>query len=58
MTMITIEEYEKEHNSRKISRIEIILGLVLFVLSEMYFIYKAIVDCWPILRSNLATLIN
>ena len=56
--MISLEEYEKENNPRKMSRIEFILGLVLFASFLIYFICKAIVDCWPILRSNLSYLVS
>jgi hypothetical protein len=56
--MMTIEEYEREHNPKKLSRIEVIIGLALFVSFELYFICKAIVDCWPILRSNLIYILS
>ena len=55
--MITFEEYEKEHNP-KLSKTEIIIGLVLFVSFLVYFVFNAIVDCWPLLRSSLAALIS
>ncbi len=56
--MITFEEYDHEHNPRMMSRIELIIGLVLFASFLFYFICKAIVDCWPILRSNIIHLLS
>ena len=56
--MMTFEEYEREHNPRMMSRIELIIGLVLFASFLFYFICKAIVDCWPILRSNIIHLLS
>ena len=56
--MITFEEYDHEHNPRRLSKTEVIIGLVLFVSFELYFIFKAIVDCWPILRSNIIHLLS
>ena len=50
--MISFEEYEKEHNP-KMSKTEIIIGLVLFFSFLAYFVFNAIVDCWHLLRSNL-----
>ncbi len=55
--MITFEEYEREHNP-KMSKTEIIIGLVLFFWFLAYFVFNAIVDFWPILRSSLANLIS
>lgn len=49
--MMTFEEYEKEHNPRKMSKTEIIIGLVLFVSFELYFAYKAIVVLGNLLHS-------
>ena len=56
--MITFEEYDKEHNPRKMSKTEVIIGLVLFASFMIYFFYKAILDCWPILRSILSYLFS
>lgn len=53
--MVTFEEYEREHNP-KMSKTEIIIGLVVFFSFLVYFVFNAIVDCWPLLRSNLAAL--
>lgn len=42
---MTFEEYENEHNPKKMSKTEVIIVLVLIVSFVLYFIYKAIVDC-------------
>ncbi len=55
--MTTFEEYEREHNP-KMSKTEIIIGLVLFFSFLAYFVLNAIVDCWPLLRSNLAVIFS
>ena len=40
---MTFEEYNHEHNPRKMSKIEIIIGIVLSVLFGIYGIYNGIV---------------
>ena len=55
--MITFEEYEREHNP-KMSKTEIIIGLSLFFSFLTYFVFNAIVDFWPLLRSYLAALFS
>jgi hypothetical protein len=55
---MTFEEYYNEHNPKKVSKTEVIINLVLFASFIIYFFYKAIVDCWPILRSNLTYLFS
>ena len=56
--MITLEEYEREHDPKKLSRIEVIIGLVFFASFMIYFFYNTIVCCWPILRTNLTFLLS
>ena len=41
--MMTFEEYNHEHFPRKISKIEIIIGIVLSVIFGIYGIYNGIV---------------
>ena len=40
---MTFEEYDHEHNPRKMSKIKIIIGIVLSVIFGVYGIYNGIV---------------
>ena len=55
---MTFEEYEREHNPKKVSKAEVIICLALLASFMIYFINKAIVDYWPILRSNITYLFS